>query len=142
MTYCCQALALYLIPCHELLHIVQHLYLDQSLFIYSLLSLFLNLQLLESQFKWPKRGWISAISYGTCWDIRHGNLLDSDSHSYAMEHDASRLNYLLLWHLLERRSPEPQWSKWVPILKFTLEEQISSIDIVWSCRSKGVQLTN
>jgi len=37
-----------------------------------------------------------------------------DSHSYAMEHDASRLNYLLLWQVLERRSPEPSWSKWVP----------------------------
>ncbi|CAL1173039.1 unnamed protein product [Cladocopium goreaui] len=67
-----EALALYLIPCHELLHIVQHL---------------------------------------------HGHLLDSDSHSYAMEHDASRLNYLLLWHVLERRSPEPQWSKWVLMLE-------------------------
>eukprot|EP00438_Fugacium_kawagutii_P020061 Skav201041 [mRNA] locus=scaffold3386:262484:272374:- [translate_table: standard] len=66
------ALALYLIPCHEILHIVQHL---------------------------------------------HGNLLDSDSHSYAMEHDASRLNYLLLWQVLERRSPEPPWSKWVLMLE-------------------------
>jgi len=67
-----QALALYLIPCHEILHIVQHL---------------------------------------------HGHLLDSDSHSYAMEHDASRLNYLLLWQVLERRSPEPSWSKWVLMLE-------------------------
>merc|ERR1740121_3501807 len=35
-----------------------------------------------------------------------------------MEHDASRLNYVLLWHVLQRRRcPGPAWAKWVVMLE-------------------------
>eukprot|EP00927_Polykrikos_kofoidii_P029193 TRINITY_DN25282_c0_g1_i1.p1 TRINITY_DN25282_c0_g1~~TRINITY_DN25282_c0_g1_i1.p1 ORF type:complete len:490 (+),score=84.20 TRINITY_DN25282_c0_g1_i1:128-1597(+) len=68
-----QFLSTYVIPCHEVLHIVQHL---------------------------------------------HGHLLDRDPRSYAMEHDASRLNYVLLWHVLQRDGQSaPEWFKWVVMLE-------------------------
>ena len=67
-----QYLATVLIPCHEVLHIVQHL---------------------------------------------HGQMLDADPRSYAMEHDASRLNYVLMWHVLQRGDRRPVWAKWVFMLE-------------------------
>ncbi|CAE8628275.1 unnamed protein product [Polarella glacialis] len=67
-----QYLGTSVIPCHEVLHLVQHL---------------------------------------------HGQLHDPDPRSYAMEHDASRLNYVLLWHVLERRRNKPGWTKWVIMLE-------------------------
>jgi len=66
-----QFLGTYVIPCHEVLHIVQHL---------------------------------------------HG-LRDSDAKSYAMEHDASRLNYVMLWHVLQRDLACPAWGRWVVMLE-------------------------
>jgi len=67
-----QFLGTYLIPCHEVLHVVQHL---------------------------------------------HGGLLDPDPRSYAMEHDASRLNFVLLWHVMQQPGSAPGWAKWALMLE-------------------------
>jgi len=67
-----QFLGTYVIPCHEVLHIVQHL---------------------------------------------HGKMRDPDARSYVMEHDASRLNYVLLWHVLHRDFTCPPWFRWVVMLE-------------------------
>mmetsp|Transcript_28732 Transcript_28732/g.79112 ORF Transcript_28732/g.79112 Transcript_28732/m.79112 type:complete len:471 (+) Transcript_28732:208-1620(+) len=65
-------LGTYVIPCHEVLHIVQHL---------------------------------------------HGEMRDPDPQSYAMEHDASRLNYVMLWHVLQRDASLPAWFRSVVMLE-------------------------